>query len=219
MGLNHIDLRTTYKSIHAGGFNPESHVVSELYWSFLRNYSTPSVQQITIFISDDWNNSLTTPKNVKGFKEAFVDFDFKMYFSLDKFKKKRMQLEAINEGMVHIAKQEGWDTNSLQDAYNNCLERDLEYQFNIGKPKSSPNRRCKIGLWCNWDIDIIEVYWILYDKSGNEIKREKFIEKYSLQGIFIYYVKWQWLDNNKVLFEETYRKKEKWEITPCPSGL
>lgn len=212
MALNHIDLRTTYKSIYAERFNPESHVVSELYWSFLENYSTPSVQQIIVFISDDWDSSLTKPKNVKGFKEAFVDFDFTKYFSLDKYGKKRMQLDAVNEGMVLIAKEEGWDTNPLQNAYNNCLERNLEYKFNIGKSKSSPDRKHKIQLWCNWDIDIIEVYWILYDKNGNEIKREKFIEKTSFQGIFIYYVKWKWLDNNKVLIEETYRKKEKWEI-------
>lgn len=100
MDLYDISLRTTYKSVHAEeGFNFESHAMPQLYRSFLSDYPTAPVRQINIFVSDNWENSLTQPMTVKGFKEAFVDFDFKKYFSLDKHERKRMQLEAIHEGM------------------------------------------------------------------------------------------------------------------------
>lgn len=125
-----------------------------------------------------------------------------------------MQLEAVHKGMMQIAEKEGWDKGPLQDAYNKCLEQELVYQFYAGKPKSSPNRKYKIGFWCNWDIDVFEVYWVLYDKKGTELNRKKCIEKLPYEGEFMYYAKWKWLDNTTVLLEDKYKygNNEKWEF-------
>ncbi|MGE8512502.1 MAG: hypothetical protein ACN6N7_07370 [Chryseobacterium culicis] len=218
MKLTQIDLRTTFKSDYTEKFAPESWAVAELYWSYLREYSTPNVQKVNIFISDDFEDSLTEQMQVKGFKEAFINFDFAKYFSLDKLEKKRMQLEAIHNGMMQIADAEKWEKQPLIDAYNNCLEKNLEYQFFVGTAKSSPDKKHKINFWCNWDIDIFEVYSVLYDKNNNEIERKKIIEKSPYDGEFIYYAKWKWLDNTKVLLEDKYKygNNEKWEITIDP---
>lgn len=215
--IRHIDLRINYKSTYAKDFNPESHVVSELYWSFLRSYIIPSAtQQITIVLSDNRSNSLSSQGAVKGFKDAYLHFDFKKYFSLDKYDRKKMQLEAVHEGMMEIAEKENWTTDSLMEAYNNCLKSNLEYQFNKGKPKFSRNRKYKIGLWCDWDMDFIEVYWILYDKNNDERQRGLLTKRLSYEGNFVYFLKWKWLDNSRILFEDTYKygKNEKWVIIP-----
>ncbi len=45
MKLTQIDLRTTFKSDYTEKFAPESWAVAELYWSYLREYSTPNVQK------------------------------------------------------------------------------------------------------------------------------------------------------------------------------
>ncbi len=214
MKLSQIDLRTTYQSTYSERFNPESWAIPELYWSLLKNYSTPSVQKINIFISDDWENSLTKPMKVVGFKEAFIDFDFAKYFSLEKHEKKKLQLDAVHKGMMEIAAREGWAVDPLLDAYNACLAKGLQYRFEAGKPKSSPDRRYKIGFWCDWDIDVFEVYWVLYDKSGKEMRREKLLEKPPYEGEFMYYAKWKWHDNHTVLLEDKYKygNRENWKI-------
>ena len=214
MKLSQIDLRTTYQSVYSEKFNPESWVIPEMYWSFLRDYSTPSVEKINIHLSDDWENSQSEQMKVKGFKEAFVDLDFSKYFSLDKYERKKMQLEAVHKGMMQIAGDEKWDTDPLLDAYNQCLERNLEYHFDVGKPKSSPDRKHKMGFWCNWDLDVFELYWVLLDRQNRELKRKKLIAKPSYEGEFVYYVKWKWISETAVVLEDRYKhgKNESWKI-------
>ncbi|WP_165791727.1 hypothetical protein, partial [Chryseobacterium culicis] len=84
--------------------------------------------------------------------------------------------------------------------------------------KLSPDKKHKINFWCNWDIDVFEVYSVLYDKNNNEIERKKIIERSPYDGEFIYYAKWKWLDHTKVLLEDKYKygNNEKWEIEIKP---
>ena len=214
MGLREVDLRIRYNHIHTKKFNSEGWAVAELYYSFIKDLEVGKVQKCTINVSDDWGNELNDYTNWPDYRGINILFDFDTYFSLGKFDRKKMLLEAVHNGMMQIAEKEDWETDTLLDAYNKCLEKNLEYQFDVGKLKSSPNRKYKIGFWCNWDIDIFELYWVLYDKKGNELKRKKLIDKPPYEGEFIYYAKWKWLDNNRVLLEDKYKygKNEKWEI-------
>lgn len=212
--LNQITL-ACYTQGHQNQFiNSETWCVQELYCSMLKELNTGKVVKANINIRDNWGDLLE-------YYESYTDvisirnlFDFLSYVKLDKQGKKRMQLEAIHNGMMQIADAEKWEKQPLIDAYNNCLEKNLEYQCFVGTAKSSPDKRHKINFWCNWDIDIFEVYSVLYDKNNNEIERKKIIEKSSYDGEFIHYVKWKWLDNTKVLLEDKYKygNNEKWEI-------
>jgi hypothetical protein len=214
MSLNQIDLRIKYNHKHTNRFNPESWCIPELYWRKLKDYDTKKVNKCTIYVSDDWGDKEYYYTNWSDSKGMNVPFNFDEYFASDNYKKKKMQLEAIHEGMVRIAEKEGWQIDPLFDAYNQCLADNLEYKFLVGKPKSSPNRKYKFNFWCNWDIDVFELYWVLQDKKGNELKKEKFIEREPYRGEFIYYVKFKWIDNETVLLEDNYKygNKEKWEI-------
>ena len=125
-----------------------------------------------------------------------------------------MQLEAVHRGMMQIAERERWSIDPLLDAYNQCLERNLEYHFDVGKPKSSPDRKHKIGFWCNWDLDVFELYWVLFDKQNKGLKRERFITKLPHEGEFVYYLKWKWISEGKVVLEDKYKycKNKSWVI-------
>jgi hypothetical protein len=215
MKLRQIALRTTYKSAYAEKFNPESRAVPELYLTFIKDLPTPFVQQINIFISDDWKNSLTSTMKVTGFREAFIDFDFQKYFELNNYDKKKMQLEAVHKGMMQIAQKENWEINPLLDAYNSCLKANLEFKIFIkDKFKTSPNKQHNIGFWCEWDIECCKVFWVLRDKSKTEIKRQLLIEVKPYDGEFIYYLDWKWLNDLTVEVADKYKygKNLKWEI-------
>lgn len=218
MGLNYIALISKTKLLNEREFNMECHLVPEMYCSLLRDYSTHFIQRVNVIISDEHNNLSTDILNIKTIKSTYLHFDFKKYLSLDKYGRKKMQLEAVHKGMLEIAKKENWAIDPLIKAYNACLEKNLEYQFNIGESKFARNRQYKVGLWCNWDMDYIEVYWILYDKNNYERQRNLLTRRLSYEGSFVYFLKWKWVDNTNFSVEETYRygKDEKWEIDILP---
>lgn len=212
--LNEIRLACHMSGDESRLINSESWAVSELYCSFLKELDTGKVVKVNINIRQDWGELLN---DYKVYDDVIIfrkNFDSIAYSSLNSDDRKQMQLEIIHKEMMVIAEKEGWEKSHLLDAYNKCLEKKLKYQFDVGKLKASPNRKHKIGFWCNWDIDVFEVYWVLYDKKGNELKRKKFIEKLPYDGEFIYYTKWKWLNNSKVLLEHRYRygPDESWEI-------
>ena len=220
MSLSQIDLRAEYNHGYSLEFNQQSWSIAELYWSCIRKYNTEKVKKCIIRVSDGWKDKLYQYTNWADTKGINLPFSFDKYFSKEGDNRKKIQLEIIHDGMLRIAEKEGWEKEPLIDAYNKCLEVDLLYQFDVGKLKSSPNRKHKIGFWCNWDIDVFEVFWVLYDKKGEEIHRGKFITKEPYEGEFIYYVKYKWLDNDTVLLEDKYKygNKETWTINATPGN-
>lgn len=215
MSLTQIDLRTEYKHPKQLEFNPESWCISELYWSKLKDYNTEKVKKCNIIVSDSWKEEqLYQYTNWSDAKGINMPFDFAHYFQASKHEKKKRQLQVLFEGMSRIAEIEGWEKDPLMDAYNDCLASDLIYQFDVGKPKLSPDRKHKIGFWCNWDIDGFELYWVLYNTKENEIKRKKLLERAPQFGEFVYYLKWKWIDKTVVLLEDKFKygKNESWKI-------
>ncbi len=215
--LIRIDLRLEHGTEYQKKFNGESWCVAELYRYFIWNhqYETGKIRQCCIELSEDWKDDLKVIDTtvIKDFK---LNFNFKKYFQLDKLTKKKMQLDVLHQGMLEIANKESWETDTLTKAYNYCMENNLENKFFVkNKFMSSPDRKYKIGFFCNWDIDKFEVFWVLFDKTKKEIKRKLLIEKEPHWGEFIYYVKWKWLDNQTVLLEDKYKygKKINWEFS------
>jgi len=212
--INQITL-ACYTQGHENQFiNQDTWFISELYWSFLKEYDTKKVEKCNINIRDNWGDLIDYYENYTDVITIRKHFDFENYKVLSKQNKKEALLEILHTGMLDIAKKEKWEIEPLQTAYNNCLKAKLEYKFNVSNPKSSPNKKHKINFWCNWDIDTFEVYWVLYNKNGVEIKKEKFIQKPSYKGQFIYYIKSKWVSNNKIIVEDKfkYNENEKWEI-------
>jgi hypothetical protein len=214
MSFTQIDLRAEFNHKHQAEFNSESWAMAEMYFSFLKSFEVGEVKKCIIHVSDNWSGGESDYTNWSDSKGINMPFDFIIYFKEESYSKKKMQLDVIHAGMMKIADIEGWKINPLLDAYNECISRGLEYSFQLDSQKSSKNRKYKIGLKCSWDIDRFQVFWQLFDKDGQLLKTEKFIDKEPELGEFIYYVKWKWIDDGKVLVEDKYEygKKEKWEI-------
>jgi hypothetical protein len=185
-----------YTQGHKNQFiNSETWCVSELYWSYLKKYDTKTIKKCNINIRDDWEDLIGDYTNYSDVAGIKLEFNFLKYFQLDKHNKKMMQLDAIHRGMLIIAEKEGWETEKLEEAYRNCLEINLEYKFFINKPKLSPNRKYKVILLCDWDLDNCELFWVLYDNKSLEIKRKKLVEMKSSDGEIVYSLKCIWLNN------------------------
>lgn len=141
--------------------------VSELYWSQLKDFETERVRKCSINVSNDWDDKEFSYGDWNELKSINLTLNIDEYFRADKFNKKKIQLELIYKGMIMIAEREGWAIDPLLDAYNNCFAVGLEYKFFVGeKFKASPDRKYKIGLWCEWDIDSFRLFWVLFDKQG-----------------------------------------------------
>lgn len=219
MSLSQVDLRIEYNHPHAARFNPETRCMSEMYWSFLKEYDTGKVKKCTIQVSDQWGDKLNHYTNWADNKIINLDFDFKHYFGLGDEERKEKLLEAIHQGMLIIAQKKGWQIDPLLDAYAQCKEKGLVYTYYAGKSKTSPDRKHKVNFWCHWGLDKFELFWVLYDKADTEIRHRKFLTVPPTKGEFAYYIKWKWLDPETVLLEDAYKygKRESWEIHPFQS--
>lgn len=212
--LNQITLACYTQGHKNQAINSEAWSIPELYCSFLKEFDTGKVVKANVNIRQDWGDLLDYYENYVDAITIRNHFDFETYSSLNKEDKKQRQLHAVHKGMMQIAEKEGWEKDSLLEAYNKCLERNLEYHFDVGKPKLSPDKKYKIGFWCNWDLDILELYWVLLDKQNRVIKREKFESKPSYEGEFVYYLKWEWVSESVVVLHDKYKygKNEFWKI-------
>ncbi len=213
MKLTQIELRTKFKHPKEKKFNKESWPIPELYWSSLKSYNTFKTRKCVVRLDNDWGTDLNKITNQANVIQININFDFKTYFKQSSLDKKKMQLEVLHYGMMKIADMENWEINGLLDAYNNCIERDLKYGFFISKkPKVSPDRKFFINFWCEWDIKICKLYYILYNKNKEEQRRKLLIKKESFFGEFVYYIKYKWDGNTKVILENNHNTKEVFNI-------
>ena len=221
MSLKEISLQTKFGHEFQKAFNVETWAVSELFWSKLKTYDTGSVQKCNVIVSDvleDKSCDYSRHVNVRNSRQLF---NFCSYFDLrSKYDKKFMQLEALHKGMQEIAISEGWDINFLKSVYDECMALKLENTFFVtAKHKNAPNRQYKAGIWCCWDIDLFEAYLVVFDKSDEEIYREKFVKTEPHNGDFIYYTNLKWVDDHTVSIESS-SNNNKWIINlegklPC----
>lgn len=210
MSLIRIGLQTVYNHSFEREFNSQAYCVPQMYWSFLRFYDLKKNTKCNIILNDFNYTNVNKEPSFVDYKVINIPFDFEKFFNLENQEKKQMQLEVLHQGMMKIAEKEGWATNPLLDAYNGCLKKNLDYQFLVNNTlKSSKDRKHKIGFWCSWDLDFFELYWVLFDKKGNEIKRKLLLKNESYRGEYVNYLNWKWIDNETVILESRYIGKEK----------
>ncbi|CAH0171876.1 hypothetical protein SRABI27_01043 [Pedobacter sp. Bi27] len=214
MSLSQIDLRTRYQHKHAPIFNTQSWCISELYWSFLKNYDVGKVKKCFIQVSDDWGDEVNKYTNWNDCKGINMSFAFEEYFDKSDYHKKEMLLEIVHRGMMAIAGKEGWDSDPLLDAFNSCRAANLDYSFLVqGKFKNSPSRKYKFGLWCEWGLNELKVFWILKDRNEEEIKRVLLINESLAKGESVYYFTYKWMDNETVVVTDDYSNVNRlWKI-------
>lgn len=212
--LNQITL-ACYTQGHQNQFiNSETWAISELYCSFLKEYQTKTIKKCNINIRNEWGDLLDYYEKYTDVITIRLHFNFEKYLELSNYDKKLMQLITIHKGMMLIAKKENWETSPLIDAYNKCLENNLIFNFNISKPKLSPNKKNKVNLSCVWDIVDFKVYLNILNNKDEVIYKKEIITKNPSDGEFIYYIKWEWIDNFNIQIKDKYKygNNEIWNI-------
>ncbi len=215
MGLHEIDLRAFHGFGKAKEFNEQTWCVSELFWSFLKQYKVNNVKKCVIIVTDDYQKKLEVPESFGAIRSVKIELDLNRYFESNDYERRKKLLEVTFQGMRQIAIREGWELEPLEQAYESCIRNDIKYHFFLrDKLKSSLDRKNKIGIWCEWDIDTFKLFWVLLDKNNVELNRENFFySSEPSQGEFAYYLNWQWIDNRTVLVKNEKRNDLlSWEL-------
>jgi hypothetical protein len=194
-------------------FNQSTWCISQLYLTCLGNYSSGVFKKAIV--------NVVREKTDHNVIENMVDvilihriFDFERFFQLDnKYEKKKTILDALHEGLITMAKNEGWDTDQLLDAYNCCLKKKLEHKWLRGnKYFLSPDKKYFAGVFCNWDIDKFEVMAIFFNKHKEEIERVKLYEREPNDVEPMGKMGWDKLTGEFNLYSKN--EKQKWVATP-----
>lgn len=196
-------------------FNKESECVAYLYLRCLPTLVTDGIAKVIVAVTDD-------PELAKSRRvEDMIDvvrfpwpFDFQEYWKLDDHAKKRRTLDVLQEALLWFAKREGWDPEPLKTAYEEVLRRDFVNEgFMRRRGKSawtSPDRRHKAKVFWTFGFENIQVFALIYDKSGNEIGRKLLVEL-DPHGYFLYHAlgECRWRSKN-VFVLKSRRGKETW---------
>ena len=75
---------------------------------------------------------------------AVFNFNFDKYFVSSDTEKKMMQLQAVHQGMLGIAVEQGWNTEPFEIAYQACLDADLVLNTPLKKRKMSQIGRAHV---------------------------------------------------------------------------
>ncbi len=103
------------------------------------------------------------------------------------YSKKEFWLVRVFEYFLSISELFGWEKQTFIDAYNECMACNINCGFFFkDKLFTSPNKEYSFGLYYELDINIYNIYEVLYDKKKKEIARRKC---YSRSGM-IFYISW-----------------------------
>lgn len=90
--------------------------------------------------------------------QVIVEFDFDSYWSAGKELRKRLALDLLQSGLLHIAKARSWNTSPLQEAYHAALAKGLVSERPWTKRVTSPNKKLAAEIWCRYDSDRADLF-------------------------------------------------------------
>lgn len=204
MKLNQISIIARFDQEKTREFNIEAWAIAEQFWSNLKLTDNKSVQKCNIQVYDQ--DSIFPKGEIKkigSIAYTYIEIDIKEYFKLSDKEKKLLLLNIVSDGMQQIASIEKWNIDEIKEAYNRCLAQNLNYYFFIkNKFKSSPDRKFKIGLWCEWELKSCKMYGVIFSKK-NELKRFLIWELRPYAADVIYYLDWKWQDNSSIIISNS----------------
>jgi hypothetical protein len=92
-------------------------------------------------------------------------FDFDAYWNAGKAERKQIALDFLQDGLLEVAESEGWSKEPFQQAYKKVLDQKLVNYRPWGKLKTSPTRKYKSQVWCNYDSDCAEIFLVLFQNG------------------------------------------------------
>ncbi|SRR5258705_2552065 len=196
-------------------FNLTTWCICQLYLSCLGKYSSGVFKKAIVnVVQKETDHNVI--ENMVDVILIHKTFDFEQFFQLEnKYAKKKILLDILHEGLITMAKHEGWDIDPLLNAYNCCFKKNLEYKWLRGdKYILSPDKKYFAGIFCNWDIDKFEVIAIFLNKHKEEIERVKLYEREPNDVDPMGKMGWDKLTGEFYLFSKD--KRQKWVAIPHP---
>jgi len=196
-------------------FNIATWSIGRLYLACLGKYQGGVFKKAIIEVSRELAASeVNLIEDKVNVVEIHKTFDFELFFQLeDNYAKKKMLLEVLHDGMTLIAKHEGWDINQLQEAYDCCIKRNLEFRWLINnKYHLSPDKKYYAAILCDWDIDKFEVSAVFFNKSKEEIVRTKLFEV--MPNDIQLFGKMAWDEGTGEFCLFSKNEKQKWSALP-----
>lgn len=135
-------------------------------------------------------------------------FPFHAYFGLKETGKKKRILAFLQEALLFVAAEKGWDQTVLRHTYEAVLSRGIvnEGYMSNGKAWLSPNGKLSVKVYYAFTIDRIVISAVFFDHEDREIGRLPFIEELPSDdalGYFLGSVKWT--SNRRVVLQSRYR--------------
>ena len=175
MALRIVELHADRKNPLGAIINRETDSITGLYSSFLPKYKSGAYAKVIVHTSENkaLQDRVEEMLNVIMITQIF---DYEAYINASKQERKQKMLDVLQQGLLRLAEKEGWEQEPLKQAYQCCMDKNLEYQFVIRKKFfRSPDRRHFAGVWCNWDIDKFEAFALFLNQAKEEIGRVRFI--------------------------------------------
>lgn len=210
--IKNIDLRSMYSEEQKFiNFNKESHVISALYTMLLPEFDSEKIRYclITLFPHDNF----PIKDNIKGFADCYLLFDFDKYFSLSDADRKMMQLEAIQQGILSIASEHGWDTQPFKAAYKACIDANLILKTQIKKRKISPSKKYYLSLWTYGDLRDFKITWTISNRKEELIKQGILFEDSSFIAMGDK-INFHWINDESFIVESNYKEiiTDTWKV-------
>ena len=208
-----IDLRSEYSTNPIFvNFNRQAYAIPTLYAKSLPKFESKQISTclIILYSHDDFPEI----SNIKGFADFYLYFNFDKYFASSDTEKKMMQLQAVHQGMLGIAVEQGWNTEPFEIAYQACLDADLVLNTQLKKRKMSPNRKQYLSIFAHCDLYHFKITWTVSDKKGEIVKQGTLLtEQPSYIDIWCS-LNFRWIDDEHFIVESKYRGliSDTWEV-------
>lgn len=101
-----------------------------------------------------------------------TQFALEVYEAASKLERAHLALDALQTGVLAVARTNGWNESAFVAAYEEVKRRQFRNEGPVGKTKSSPDRRLRAELWSVHDQDAFTATLIVRDKAGSEMARQ-----------------------------------------------
>jgi len=193
-------------------FNIQAYAIPTLYAKSLPKFESKQISTclIILYSHDDFPEK----SNIKGFADFYLYFNFDKYFVSSDTEKKMMQLQAVHQGMLGIAVEQGWNTEPFEIAYQACLDADLVLNTPLKKRKMSPNRKQYLSIFAHCDLYHYKITWAVSDKKGIILQRGTLFSEDPSFLAMGYRLNFHWIDDEHFIVESNYKGliSDTWEV-------
>ncbi|ALC85242.1 hypothetical protein AM499_04985 [Bacillus sp. FJAT-22090] len=194
-------------------FRDQVRCIAGLYVDLLGKFKTVETKKIMINCLKDLDMLNSGPINSVGFTDVYVFLDLENYWKLTNIEKKKVILEKINEGILQVAKEFSWDISTFNQVTKEIIDRDYVNEFSL-KQKSSPDRKHKAEIFCQHEIDFINISMIIRERKSNEIiKNELLFKDRPHELSFVQKLgELKWISNSEITLTHKYKLRKKWTV-------